>query len=274
MRGNNFEKFSKEFSELASEQRLAILDSLRESESKLSSLAKQLNSTPPEVFRNLERLEKSMLIEKNKDNKYYLATYGKALFAVMPSITFVASNKEYFKDHNFGDLPYKFIQRIGALENAELISGFTAVTETWREIFENAKEYVYGLLVEEPIGLIEPIVMKAKSGVNIHSIFSDSANVPKKRDKILKELDVEKLVKEGIIQRRMKKDIKVAIVINEKEGGVMFSNLKGEPDISRMFYSDTEIFHEWCLDYFRYCWHNSVPFREEKLKQVAKKEVI
>ena len=271
MKEDDFEKFSKEFLELASEQRLAILDNLRENEFKLSSLAKQLKATPPEVFRNLERLEKSMLIEKNKNNKYYLTTYGKALFAVMPSITFVASNKEYFKDHNFGDLPYKFIQRIGALENAELISGFTSVTETWREIFENAEKYVYGLLVEEPIGLIEPVVKKAKSGVNIHSIFSDSAIVPKKRDKILKELDIEKLIKDEIIQRRIKNDIKVAIVINEKEGGVMFSTLKGEPDISKMFYSDTEEFHEWCLDYFRYCWHNSYPFREEKLKQVTKK---
>ena len=152
-----------------------------------------------------------------------------------------------------------------------MISGFTTVTEAWREIFENAEEYVYALLVEEPIGLIEPVVSKAKSGINIHTIFSDSTIIPKKRDKILKELGVEKLIKDEIIQRRIKNNLKVAIVINEKEGGVMFSNLKGEPDISKMFYSDTEEFHEWCLDYFRYCWHNSVPFREERLKQVAKK---
>jgi len=47
----------------------------------------------------------------------------------------------------------------------------------------------------------------------------------------------------------------------------MFSTIKGEPDISKMFFDDSKLFHEWCLDYFRYSWHNAHPFREEKLKK-------
>jgi len=163
-------------------------------------------------------------------------------------------------------MPHKFVQRIGALTNSKLVTGFTGVTETWREIFSNAEEYVYGLLVEEPIGLIEPIINKAKKGIQIQTIFSDSAIIPKNREKILSELGVEKLIKDGIIQRKIKNDIKVAVILNEKEGGIMFSTMKGEPDISKMFFGDSELLHEWCLDYFRYSWHNAYPFREEKLK--------
>ncbi len=263
----DYGKSAQSFLELASEQRLAILDNLRENESKLSSLAKILNSTPPEVFRNLERLEKSSLIEKKKNGKYDLATYGKIVFTVLPSLEFIFSHEEYFQEHSFGDLPHKFVQRIGALTNSELVSGFTSVTETWGEIFSNANEYVYGLLVEEPVGLIEPIIQKAKSGVQVHSIFSDAAVIPKNREKLVKELGVEKLIKDEIIQRKIKNDIKVAVILNEKEGGVMFSTVKGEPDISKMFYGKSELFHEWCLDYFRYCWHNSTPFQEGKLKK-------
>ena len=65
----DYEKSAQSFLELASEQRLAILDNLRENESKLSVLTKLLDSTPPEVFRNLQRLEKSSLIEKKKNGK-------------------------------------------------------------------------------------------------------------------------------------------------------------------------------------------------------------
>ena len=260
------EKSARTFLELASEQRLAILENLRENESKLSALAKLLGATPPEVFRNLDRLEKSSLIEKKKNGNYELATYGKALFAILPSLEFLSTHEEYFQEHGFGDMPHKFVQRIGALTNSKLVNGFTSVTETWREIFSNAEEYVYGLLVEEPIGLIEPIINKAKKGIQVQTIFSDSAIIPKNREKILSELGVEKLVKDGIIQRKIKNDIKVAVILNEKEGGIMFSTIKGEPDISKMFFGDSKLFHEWCLDYFRYSWHNALPFREEKLK--------
>ena len=263
-------KSAKAFLEFASEQRLAILDTLRENESKLSALAKLLESTPPEVFRNLERLENSALIEKKRNGNYELATYGKALFAVLPSLEFISTHEEYFQEHSFGDMPHKFVQRIGALNNSELIHGYTSVTETWREIFSNAKEYVYGLLVEEPIGLIEPVIDVAKKGIEVHSIFSSNAIVPKSRDKIISKLGVEKLVKDGIIQRRIKDDIKVAVILNEKEGGVMFSTSKGDPDISKMFYGKSELIQEWCLDYFRYSWYNSQSFREEKINSKSK----
>ena len=77
-----------------------------------------------------------------------------------------------------------------------------------------------------------------------------------------------KHIKDGIIQRRIKNDIKIAVLLNEKEGGIMFSTIKGKPDISKMFYGDSKLFHEWCLDYFRYSWHNANLFREEKLKKM------
>ncbi len=260
------DKSAQTFLELASQMRLAILENLREKESKLSALAKLLGATPPEVFRNLQRLEKFSLIEKKKNGNYELATYGKAVFAVLPSLEFLSTYEGYFQEHSFGDMPHKFVQRIGALTNSKLVNGFTSVTETWREIFSNAEEYVYGLLVEEPIGLIEPIINIAKKGIQVQTIFSDSAIIPKNRKKIISKLGVEKLVKDGIIQRKIKNDIKVAVILNEKEGGIMFSTIKGEPDISKMFFGDSKLFHEWCLDYFRYSWHNALPFREEKLE--------
>src|SRR5215472_8235404 len=40
------------------------------------------------------------------------------------------------------------------------------------------------------------------------------------------------------------------------------------PDMNSVFYSEDPLFHEWCLDYFRYRWYNSKSFDEGKLLEV------
>jgi hypothetical protein len=38
--------------------------------------------------------------------------------------------------------------------------------------------------------------------------------------------------------------------------------------MNSVFYSEDPLFHEWCLDYFRYRWYNSKSFDESKLLEV------
>ena len=64
----------------------------------------------------------------------------------------------------------------------------------------------------------------------------------------------------------MKENIQVVVVLNEKEACVMFPRIGGDVDVSEMFYSNSSDFHEWCLDYFKHCWHGSKVFQESKLK--------
>src|SRR5437660_9591178 len=111
----DFDSSANEYLELASEQRLAILSRLYEQKSKVSILAKELDATVPEVYRNFERLVKANLIIKDADGDYNITTYGKIICGQIPSLTFLSQNKKYFRDDDFGDLPQKFLQRIGAL---------------------------------------------------------------------------------------------------------------------------------------------------------------
>src|SRR5437660_2505739 len=111
----DFDSSANEYLELASEQRLAILSRLYEQKSKVSILAKELDATVPEVYRNFERLVKANLIVKESDGGYSITTYGKIACSQIPSLAFLSQNKKYFKDHDFGDLPQKFLQRIGSL---------------------------------------------------------------------------------------------------------------------------------------------------------------
>jgi len=261
-----FEKTADNFLELASHQRLEILFKLLEKESKISEMAEKLGATKQEVSRNFDRLVKASLISKDHEGYYSLTTYGNTILIQVPTQNFLTNNKEYFREHGFGDIPQKFIQRIGQLANCQHVEGFTRVLECWNEIFSNANEYIYGIVYEEPLEIIEPIVRRARAGVKIKSIFSEATIIPKKRQELLKKLGFKTLVEEKVVERKMHKKVNTIILLNEKEGCVMFPTIKGKPDPSQMFYSNDSQFQEWCLDYFRYCWYGSSIFQERKLK--------
>ncbi len=255
------------FLELASPQRLKILFSLLNKKSTITSLAKDLNSTKQEVHRNFRRLEDRGLIEKDIDGNYSLTTFGKTMCTQVPSLVFLSQNMEYFQDHDFGGVPPKFIMRSGQLATGKHIKGVVKILEQWKQIYKNANEYIYEVLYEVPLDLIEPLVKRIKQGIKFNYVFSKSAITPKGRKELLKKLGFDKLIEKGLVERKMDERVFTVIVLNEKEACVLFPNKQGEPDMSEMFYGNDPMFHEWCLDYFRYCWYGSDMFQESKLTE-------
>lgn len=56
----------------------------------------------------------------------------------------------------------KFVQRIGALDNSEYIHGMVAVIERWKQIYNESSDYIYGMLPQIPLDLIESVIPKIK----------------------------------------------------------------------------------------------------------------
>ena len=262
------------FFELASEQRLSILFRLNKRSSKLAQLAKDLDVTMQEVHRNLNRLQDSGLIRKDANGQFSLTTFGTTILQQIPTMNFLSRNKEYFSDHYLGDIPMKFVHRIGALDNSEYIEGLVAVLERWKQIYNSARECIYGMLPQIPLELIETLLAILKQrGIKFNYILSQQTVVPKKRTDLLKDAGFQDLLKKGLVERRMVDKMPVAVILNEKEATVMFPTLKrGQPvaDLNSIFYSgkDNLLFHEWCLDYFRYSWYGAKTFDESKLLEV------
>lgn len=264
---DSLENEASKFFELASDQRLNILFSLLTKKSKVSTMAKELDSTIQQVDKNFHRLTTAKMIAKDVDGYYHLTTFGETICTQIPSLVFISRNMKYFSEHYFGDIPKKFIMRIGALASGQYVKGFIKVLDNWKIIFKNANEYIYGIISEEALDHIEPIVDQVKKGVKVNSIFAEFAIVPKGRKELLEKLGFKKFVEKSLVERKMKKDVKALVVLNEKEACVMFPRLTGDSDISSLFYSSEPFFHEWCLDYFRYCWYGSDIFQESKLKE-------
>jgi predicted transcriptional regulator len=263
--GTIYENAANNFLELASVQRLEIIFNLLGKKSKISNMAKELHATVQEVHRNFERLSNAGLIMKEKDGCFDLTTYGKAMCTQVPSLLFLSKNRNYFENHDFGDIPMKFIQRIGALAGGQQIKGFVKVLEQWKSIYKHADEYIYEIFTEVPLDLIEPLLVRVKRGITLNYIFSDAVIVPKGRKDLLVKMGMKELLDKGLVERKMKENIKVVVILNEKEACVLFPTLDGDADMREMFYSKDSLFHEWCLDYFRYCWYNSGPFQEGKI---------
>jgi predicted transcriptional regulator len=261
--------YAEEFLELASEQRLAILLKLSGQNSKIATLAKEFGVTVPEVYRNFERLLKAELITKGPDGDYSITAYGKIVCNQIPSLQFLYENKKYFRDHAFGDIPTKFLQQIGALEGGKQITGFVKIMEQWKEMYKNAGEFICNILYEVPYSsdLIDPLVKKLENGVKLRTILSETAIMPNERKGLFDKLGFKKFCENGALERKMKPDVSVVIVLNEIEGLIMFPNKSGDVELSEGFCGSGELFQEWCQDYFNYCWENAKQFHEGKLKK-------
>lgn len=262
-----YEDAADNFLQLASPQRLEILFKLLHNKTTPTALAKDIGATKQEVHRNFMRLEDHGLIEKGKDGKFNLTPFGQTMCTQVPSLVFFSQNRKYFEDHSFGSMPPKFIMRTGQLVPGKHIKGVSNTLEVWKSIYKNSNEFIYEILSEVPLDLIEPLVKRIKKRIKFHYIFSESAVVPKGRKNLLKKLGFFQLIEKGLVERKMVKNVQTVLVLNEKEACVMFPTINGESDITEMFYSNDPMFHEWTLDYFRYCWYGSDVFQESKLKE-------
>lgn len=262
------EKIASEFFEMGSEQRLSIILHLDEKPWSISAMAKQLDSTVTEVHRNFKRLQNNGLIYKDPEGTFRLTIRGQNICSQVPSIAFISENEKYFETHNFGKLPTKFRERIGDLYDQKHIKGIVRVLEKWRQIHNNAEEYICNVLTEVPYSkeIIDVVEEKLNQKIGIKSVFDENAIIPEERKTKFEKKNFNKFVKEELLQRRMIEDVSVIVLLNEQESCVMFPNQTGDPDMTEMFYSKDSQFHEWCRDYFEYCWKNSSSFQESKLK--------
>lgn len=260
--------------ELASEHRLQILFKLHNEKTKLARLARDLDVTMQEVHRNLNRLFEAGLIEKDSSGNFSLSTFGNIIIRQISTFSFLSTYQNYFSEHIAGDIPLKFIYRIGALNKCEFIDGLVAVMEKWKKMYEESEVYICAMLPQIPLELIEAILPRIKSKkLKFSYILPQNALVPRKRTDLLKQVGYHDLLRSGEVERRMIDRIQVAVVLNEKQATVIFPNSKGLTDMTSMFYSNGSVdreglFHDWCLDFFRYNWYNSKSFDESKLVEV------
>ena len=232
------------FFELASESRLSMLRELQTKNLRMQEIARRLDVTATEAFRQLQRLSEALLVQKQPEGTFAITQYGKLALQLSSSLDFVFKHKNYFSTHDVWLLPYQFVNRIGELSQTSLIMDTMESINKGERMFMEAEQYAWGL-VEHGSGpeLMSPIMNeRIRKGVKVKMLIPESflptaippAKVP--------DYEVRGL-----------SDIPAIMAVTEKEAAVCFSLVGGRMDYAG-FYGKDPIFLNWVKDLFLYYW--------------------
>ncbi len=240
----NDEGIEKLFFELASESRLSILRELRTENLKMQEIARRLDVTATEAFRQLERLSAALLVQRQPDGTFALAEYGKLVLQLSSSLDFVSKHKDYFSTHDLMRLPVQFVNRLGELSQANLVMDTIESLNKGERAFIEAEQYGWGIAEGTVPEHMSPIIYeRIQKGVKLKFLIPEnrlSANVSPPA--IAKNLEMRGL-----------SDLPAIVVLNEKEGGICFRQVGGRMDYAGFFGKDP-MFLNWVKDLFLYYW--------------------
>ena len=265
-----------QFIELSNDLRINMLLGILEKDSgKISEIAKAHSVPAQEVVRNFKRMTESGLVRKSSKGEYMLTRAGEIACYNIPSFVFVSNHQQYFKFHNFQDIPTKFIQRMGSFADTEIVNGIPMVLDRWKSIYNNASSEINVISSElfnaEFVGTVIQKVRDER--VKASYIMSRDTIMPIQRKEDMEKKETRSLISEKKIERKMMKKIRTVVVSNRNEAMVMFPSMDGKADMRKAFYGTDPNFIEWCNDYFEYCWKKSESFTEEQIQYFEKEYV-
>lgn len=232
------------FFELASESRLAILRELNKKSWKMNDLARELDLTTTETFRQLQRLAETLLAQKQPEGTYGITNYGRLVLQLSPSLEFVFKHKEYCLTHDILRLPLQFLYRIGELSQATLEMDSVHNLNAAKRITAEAKQYMWGGGAEQPLDIGSELRELIPKGVKFKFIFPERF--------IPKQMPLPPEMAKSIEWRSIE-GIPVNFVMNEKEAGISFCLTNGRADYAG-FIGNDPAFLNWVKDLFNYYW--------------------
>lgn len=238
------EGIEKLFFELASESRLGILRELRKENLKMQEIARRLDVTATEAFRQLERLSAALLVQRQPDGTFAIVEYGKLVLQLSSSLEFVSRHKDYFATHDVMRLPIQFVNRIGELSQTNLIMDTMESLNKAERMYLEARQFGWGLaegVVPENMG--SAMNEQVRKGVKMKFVISENRLPTSATPPELAEM----------VKVRGLPDIPAIIVLTEKEGGICFRLVGGRMDYAG-FYGKDPMFLNLVKDIFLFYW--------------------
>jgi predicted transcriptional regulator len=239
--------------ELANNERIMILLELQKQKLKLSRLPDMLNLTLSEASRHLERLSNTKLIQRDPNGSYELAPLGSIMLTLLPSLDFVYTHENYFRQYSIDNLPYEFVERIGELaESVYVAETFQNLAEGEKRIRE-AKEFIWILSDQVLTSSIPSLSEKVTSSFDLRIILPRGMFPPESESRLPLKMSVKK---------RVLPKVNTVIVLTEKYAIFCLPNRSGKIDYTG-FQGEDPRFHKWCKDLFLHYWEKSEPVNGE-----------
>ncbi len=237
----NQSELAKLFFELASDSRLSILFELRNEALKMQDVARRLDVTATEAFRQLERLSAALLVARKPEGTYVVTTFGKLVMQLFSPLSFVLKYRDYFAAHDVFVLPTQFVNRLGELSGTKLITDTMESINKAERLFMEMKQYGWGMAEGVIPELMGPVMeQQLQKGVKMRFL------VP--MEKLHANPD-----RVANLEARGLADVPVIIALSEKEAFVCFRTKERKMDYAA-FYGADPLFLNWASDLFLFYW--------------------
>lgn len=237
----NAERLDELFYELASESRLDILRLLLTENLKMQEIARRLDLTATEVFRQLERLSKAMLVQRQSEGAYALTPFGRLELHFAYSMHFILNHKQYFLTHDVWGFPLQFLNRISEISKASLKTGLIESTFKSSQLIGEAQIHMWAVSPEPLPQSFEEISKQIPKGVEYRIL---SPQPP---------------VKLANLENRTLSNCPAIFALTEKEAALCLRFLDGRVDYAGFIGSDST-FLNWVKDLFLHYWEKGKRF--------------
>ena len=158
--------------ELASDERLGILDAIAERPLRHVQIARHLRMTDSETTRHLNRLTSAGLVTKNPQSQFEATNLARLVSAAFPLFRFLLTNRDFLLKHNVRVLPPEFVDRLGALSEGTFVTGMYDVAATQERSLRAVSRRIW-VLSDQMFEQAVPIMReKAASGADVRVIRS------------------------------------------------------------------------------------------------------
>ncbi|MGI0026321.1 MAG: helix-turn-helix transcriptional regulator [Nitrosopumilaceae archaeon] len=251
------EHLSEIFMELASDTRCEILKMLYDKPTQATKIANTLKLTKQETHRNTARLVECGFVQKNSEGFFLLTEYGRLITYQISYFEFLDKHKKFFEQHTVRNIPEKFVQRLGALQNTQHVVNVANVFEKLKKFESNAKDHLKIMVAQEWHEEGQILLKLIKENVTVHTLIAENSIRPDEiAESVGKQLDKIGTSKENVAHRQIER-IDLGLHITETTCAAIFPNAKDQIDMNSMFVGDDEQFREWCNDVFNHYWNRS-----------------
>jgi predicted transcriptional regulator len=231
------------FYELASESRLGIMRTLQTKNYRMQEIARKLELTDTEAFRQLQRLSEAQLIQKQPDGAYTITEYGKLLLLFSASFEFAFKFKQCLLTRNVWRIPDQFISRLGELSQATLSTDAIEMVNNAELLISSAEKFLW-IIGERPLSFLgAKATEKVQKGLSVKLLFDE---IGRKYFESLPEM-------KGVFEKKVIPLIPVTLVMNEKIAGINLLSIDGRGD-NAIFYGNDSKLLRWATDLFLYYW--------------------
>ncbi|MGB8218120.1 MAG: transcriptional regulator FilR1 domain-containing protein [Candidatus Methanoperedens sp.] len=236
------------FTELSSENRLGILQTLDEKPMTFTNLIKEVDMNSTEASRQLSRLTEARLIEKKGDGRYYNTLFGKLVLSSISDLNFISEKSGYFLEHDTAPIPPDLLRQIEALSTGEIITGVYNILNTHEKLGEGIKSYMWYMSDDFPRHHLPNTEKKLEEGVEMRVILPKYMCSTKPFSAPLSEKNRKKL------EIKVLDEIKISIIASDKFSLLELPGQDGKIDQNTAIFGYDERFRDWCKNLFQYYW--------------------